>query len=69
MSPILDDPKSRNNRTVERWNGGMAESRNRGKSPQILKDGIEERRNGGKCPQILKHGIGDVETAENAPEY
>ena len=35
----------------------MAESRNGGKSPQILKDGIAESRNGGKYPQILKDGI------------
>ena len=38
-------------------NGGMAESRNGGKWPQILKDGIVEWQNGGKSPQILKDGI------------
>ena len=48
---------------TERWNHGMAESRNGGKSPQILKDGIAESRNGGKYPQILKDGM-----AENHPK-
>ena len=44
-------------------NGGMAESRNGGKSPQILKDGIAESRNSGKYPQILKDGM-----TENRPK-
>ena len=44
---------------MERRNDGMAESRNGGKSPQILKDGIAESQNGGKYPQILKHGIAE----------
>ena len=35
---------------MERRNDGMAESRNGGKLPQILKDGIAESRNGGKLP-------------------
>ena len=42
---------------TERRNGGKAESRNGGKSPQILKDGIVESRKDGKSPQILKDGI------------
>ena len=42
---------------TERRNDGMAESRNGGKLPQILKDGIAESRNGGKYPQILKDGM------------
>ena len=53
------DPKRR---TVKRWNGGMAESRNGGKLPQILKDRIAESRNDGKYPQILKDGM--TENAE-----
>ena len=48
---------------TERRNHGMAESRNGGKSPQILKDGIAESRNGGKYPQILKDGM-----TENHPK-
>ena len=35
---------------TERRNDGMAESRNGGKSPQILKDGFAESQNGGKYP-------------------
>jgi len=42
---------------------GIAEWRNGGKSPQILKDGIAERRNDGKYPEILKDGM-----TENAPK-
>ena len=42
---------------TKRWNHGMAESRNGGKLPQILKGGIAESRNGGKYPQILKDGV------------
>ena len=41
---------------TERWNSGMMEWRNDGKSPEILKDGMTERRNGGKPPEILKDG-------------
>ena len=48
---------------MERWNGGIVESRNGGKSPQILKDGVTERRNGGKYPQIIKDGM-----TENHPK-
>ena len=48
---------------TERRNDGMAESRNGGKLPQILKDGIAESRNGGKYPQILKDGM-----TENHPK-
>ena len=48
---------------TERRNDGMAESRNGGKYPQILKDGIAESRNGGKYPQILKDGM-----TENHPK-
>ena len=39
---------------TERWKGGMAESRNGGKSPQILTVGMVESRNNG--------------TAENHPK-
>ena len=48
---------------TERRNDGMAESRNGGKSPQILKDGIAESRNDGIYPQILKDGM-----TENQPK-
>jgi len=44
---------------MERRNGGITESRNRGKCTQILKDGIAEWRNGEKSPQILKDGIAE----------
>ena len=44
---------------VERQNGGIMESWNGGKLPQILKDGITESRNGGKYPQILKDGMAE----------
>jgi len=44
----------------KRW---IVESRNGGKSPQIVKDGIAEQRNGGKFPDILKD-----EMTENAPK-
>ena len=48
---------------TERRNDGMAESRNGGKLPQILKDGIAESRNDGKYLQILKDGM-----TENHPK-
>ena len=44
---------------MERQNDGMAESRNGGKSPQILEDGIAESRNGGNYLRILKDGIAE----------
>ena len=53
---------------MERWNNGMVESRNGGKSPQILKDGIAESRNGGKYPQILKDGIAESRNDGKYPQ-
>ena len=52
---------------------GMAELRNGGKYPQILKDGIAERRNGEiterrKLPQILKDGIAESRNAGKYPQ-
>ena len=52
---------------TERRNDGMAESRNGGKSPQILKDGFAESRNSGKYPQILKNGIAESQNGGKYP--
>ena len=57
---LVGDPKSRND--------GMADSRNGGKSAQILKDGIAESRNGGKYPQILKDGIPESRNGGKYPQ-
>ena len=65
---LQGDPKSRNDGTMEWWNGGMAESRNGGKSPQILKDGMAESRNGEKYPQILKDGITERRNSGKYPQ-
>ena len=53
---------------TERRNDGMAESRNGGKLPQILKDGIVESRNGGKYPQILKDRIAESRNGGKYPQ-
>ena len=53
---------------MEWGNGRMAESRNGGKRPQVLKDEIEERRNGGKLLQILKDGIGERQNGGKSRE-
>ena len=63
VTAVRGDPKSRNDGTAEWQNHGITESRNGGKSPQILKDGIAKRRNDGKYPEILKDGM-----TENAPK-
>ena len=57
---VSGDPKSRTD--------GMAESRNGGKLPQILKHGIAESRNGGKYPQILKDGITESRNGGKYPQ-
>ena len=44
-------------RMTERQNDGMAESRNGGKSPQILKDRITEQRKIPPNPKRRNHGI------------
>ena len=57
---------------TERQNDGIVESRNVGKSPQILGDGMTEwwkipqnpkGRNGGKSPEVLEDGM-----IENRPK-
>ena len=53
---------------TERRNDGIAESRNGGKLPQILKHGIVESRNGGKYPQILKDGIAESRNGGKYPQ-
>ena len=52
---FVDDPKSWNDGTAERWNGEMEEWRKMTLNSKTW--------NGGKCPQILKHGM-----AENDPK-